>query len=220
MNRGCVAVFGGSFDPVHVGHVTLAEYFVNWLMPDELRIIPAGNPWQKGSLQANAEHRMEMARLAFHYLPTRITIDSREIQREGASYTIDTLRDLRQDLGPHTSLVFLLGADQLQKLHTWKAWQQLFDYAHLCAASRPGFTVHTSQLPPEIAREFVRRTASAEQMRNTPNGLTYLASNLAIDVSATDIRAALQSGQPLSSQVPPRVLDYIQQHHLYQTNGY
>ena len=219
MTHRCVAVLGGSFDPVHVGHVALAEYFIHWLRPDELRLLPAGNPWQKGGLQADAMHRVEMVRLAFSSMAVPVTIDDREIARAGATYTIDTLHELRSELGKDTSIAFLLGADQLQKLPTWKDWERLFAYAHLCAASRPGFAIDGEQVTPEVAREFARRAATPDQMRQTPNGLTCLASNLAFDVSATGIRADLQAGR-IPSQLPPTVLDYIQQHHLYQTNGH
>lgn len=219
MTQRCVAVLGGSFDPVHEGHVALADYFIHWLMPDELRLLPAGNPWQKSGLQANAMQRVDMLRLAFVSQSVPVTIDDRELAREGATYTIDTLRELRKELGPHTSIAFLLGADQLQKLHTWNNWVQLFDYAHLCAASRPGFGIEDAQLAPAVAREFARRTATPEHMRNTPNGLCCLASNLAIDVSATEIRAALQEGRT-PSQLAPAVLNYIQQNQLYQTHGH
>lgn len=219
MTQRCVAVLGGSFDPVHEGHVALAEYFIHWLMPDELRLLPAGNPWQKNGLQANAMQRVEMLELAFGSQPIPVTIDDREIAREGATYTIDTLRELREELGPHTAIAFLLGADQLQKLHTWKEWNRLFDYAHLCAASRPGFGIDNGQLAPEVAREFTRRAATAEQMRGTPNGLCCLISNLAMDISATEIRAALQEGR-VPPQLAPAVLNYIQQNQLYQTNGH
>ncbi len=219
MTQRCVAVLGGSFDPVHEGHIALADYFIHWLMPDELRLLPAGNPWQKPALQANAMQRVDMLRLAFASQSVPVTIDDREIAREGATYTIDTLRELREELGPQTSIAFLLGADQLQNLHTWKEWPKLFDYAHLCAASRPGFGIEGEQLAPEVVKEFARRAATPEQMRSTPNGLCYLASNLAIDVSATGIRAALQEGR-VPSQLMPAVLNYIQQNQLYQTNGH
>lgn len=219
MTGRCVAILGGSFDPVHLGHVALAEYFIHWLNPDELRLLPAGNPWQKGGLQADAFHRVEMLRLAFAGMPLSVTVDDRELARDGPTYTIDTLRELRAEMGPETSIVFLLGGDQLQKLPTWKDWNKLFDYAHLCAASRPGFLVDNQNLPPEVVREFSRRAATPAQMRQSPNGLTCLASNLAIDVSATEIRAALQEGLS-PSQLAPGVLDYVQQHHLYQTNGH
>ncbi|MES2538880.1 MAG: nicotinate-nucleotide adenylyltransferase [Pseudomonadota bacterium] len=215
--RRCIALLGGSFDPVHNGHVALGAYFAKLLVPDELRIIPAGNPWQKHGLQATGEQRVAMVERAFDRQSVPVFVDQQEIRRGTATYTIDTLRSLREELGPDVSIAFLMGADQLHQLHTWGDWQHLFDYAHLCAASRPGFTMDASHLPAQVAREFERRRGTPEQIRNTPHGLTYLASNLAVDVSATEIRSALQRGERPESLIPARVLDYIEQHHLYKS---
>lgn len=212
----CIAVLGGSFDPVHNGHVALAGYFARLLVPDEMRIIPAGQPWQKQGLQTAPEHRVAMARIAFRHLPVPVAIDEQEIRRSGATYSIDTLRALRQELGPDASISFVMGADQLQKLQTWKNWQALFELAHLCAASRPGYGLDDAMIAPEVAREFARRAATPEQIRSTPKGLTYVATNLAVDISATQIRAALDQGADVASLIPAGVLDYIQQHHLYR----
>lgn len=217
MTRRCVVLLGGSFDPVHNGHVALGDYFAKLLIPDELRIIPAGNPWQKPALRAAAEDRIEMIRLAFERQSIPVTIDRQEIRRDGATYTVDTLRGVRAELGEQTSIVFLLGADQLQRLDTWREWNKLFELAHLCAASRPGFSIQDSRIPAAVAREFSRRAATPSQIRDTPHGLTYLASNLAIDISATQIRSAFRQGVRPESQIPPGVLDYIEQHHLYQS---
>ena len=107
----------------------------------------------------------------------------------------------------------MIGADQLLKLHTWKHWTELFDCAHICAASRPGFDM--SLLPVEVARQFKRRAAAPEQLRAAPAGLSCLTANLEIDISATAIRAALHRGEDVAAFVPPAVLDYIRQHHLY-----
>jgi nicotinate-nucleotide adenylyltransferase len=212
----CVAVLGGSFDPPHKGHVAVARYFANWLMPDEMRILPAGNPWQKQDLGAPAEHRMAMARLAFTGLAMPAVLDDQEIRRTTLTYTIDTMRALRREMGEETSIAFVIGADQLQRLNTWKDWQSLFDVVHFCVASRPGFTMDAAHMPQEIAREFSRREASAAHMRETPHGLTHIATTLQVDVSATEIRALLQRRLPLPDLLPPAVLDYIKQHHLYE----
>lgn len=214
--KRCVALLGGSFDPVHNGHVALADYFVNLLQPDELRIIPAGNPWQKHGLQASGSDRMEMVRLAFDTQQVPISIDQQEILRSSATYTIDTLRAVRAELGPDVSIVFLIGADQLQHLNTWQQWQQMFDYAHVCAASRPGFAMDTAHVPDDVMQQFALHAGTPEQIRNTTHGLACLAPDLAVDISATDIRAALQRGDHPISLVPDRVLDYIEQHHLYR----
>lgn len=217
MTRRCIALLGGSFDPPHNGHVALGEYFAGLLMPDELRIIPTGNPWQKHGLQAAAPDRVAMVQRAFDQQPVPVAIDQQEIRRETATFTIDTLRAVRAEVGARTSLVFLLGADQLHHLNSWQEWQHLFDHAHLCAASRPGFAMDAQHLPAAVAHEFTRRAGTIEQIRTTPHGLGYLASNLAVDVSSTEIRSALQRGERPATLVPPAVLDYIEQHHLYKS---
>lgn len=213
----CVAILGGSFDPVHNGHVSLADHFVALLQPDELRVIPAGNPWQKDGLQASAQDRLAMVRSAFSTQKVPVTIDQQEILRDKATYTIDTLRAVRKELGPDVSIVFLMGADQLQHLNTWNDWRQLFDYAHLCAASRPGFAMDAAHVPDEVTQEFTRRAATPQQIRTTAQGMAFLAPDLAVDIAATAIRAALQRGERPISQVPLGVLDYIEQHHLYKS---
>lgn len=214
--RRCVAVLGGSFDPVHNGHVALGNYFAKLLVPDELRVVPTGNPWQKQGLNAAPQHRVAMAKLAFSGLAVPVVIDEQEIQRQSRTYTIDTLRSLRVELGPDASIAFLIGADQLQQLHTWKEWQSLFDHAHICAASRPGFDIDAGHLPAEVAREMRRREGSASQIRESAHGLAFVANNLAVDISATEIRAALHHGQNPAAFVPAGVLDYIKQHRLYE----
>lgn len=216
MTRRRILLLGGSFDPVHNGHVALAAYFTRLLHPDELRILPAGNPWQKQGLRTSPSDRVEMLRRAFTRQPVEVVIDQREILRDRPTYTIDSLRELRAEMGPQASLAFLLGADQLRQLDTWKEWRHLFGYAHLCAASRPGFAIDAAHLPTDVAAEFSRRTATPEQIRNTPHGLAYLAANLAMDISATTLRAALQRGERPQSLIPDGVLDYIEQHQLYK----
>ncbi|MES2104547.1 MAG: nicotinate (nicotinamide) nucleotide adenylyltransferase [Pseudomonadota bacterium] len=218
----CVLALGGSFDPVHAGHIALASLFARLLQPRQLRIIPTGNPWQKSRLVASAEQRLKMLDLAFRHLEEEtglsVVVDNQEIERAARlqpTYTIDTLRALRAELGEQTSIVFLIGADQLQNLHTWHQWQQLFEVAHLCAASRPGFRLDTTLLPHTVAQEFVRRAGTPEQIRTTAFGLTCLASDLDVDISATQIRAELKQGGPTTSLVPAKVLDYIQQQHIY-----
>lgn len=213
---GCVALLGGSFDPVHNGHVALGAHFCALLRPDQLRVIPAGAPWQKNGVQASPGQRADMAQLAFAGLGLPIVLDRQEIARGAPTYSIDTLRQVRAELGPDTALVFLMGADQLQRLASWRDWRALFDYAHFCVAARPGFTLCGPDLPADVAEEFTRRLGPLEQIRNTPHGLTYLAQDLAVDISATQIRAALQRGEA-DVPVPAPVLDYIEQHHLYRS---
>ncbi|MFD2366640.1 nicotinate-nucleotide adenylyltransferase [Pseudoduganella sp. GCM10020061] len=217
--KAVVALLGGSFDPVHHGHVALASLFNERLRPDQLRVIPAGNPWQKAALKASAEHRVAMLELAFGAAGIDIFIDTQEIGRGPATYAIDTLRNLRKELGPDASLVFLMGADQLQHLDSWRDWLQLFDLTHFAVAARPGYAL--DRLPPAVQEQVTARLGTAQELRDSPSGRILIAPDLAIDISATEVREALAAqGAPrqhdANSLIPGVVLDYIQQHHLYK----
>jgi nicotinate-nucleotide adenylyltransferase len=216
VNR-CVALLGGSFDPVHHGHVALAELFADLLKPDELRIVPAGKPWQKNGLQASDEDRVAMLELAFRNANAPVVLDLQEIERDSPTYTVDTLRQLRAELGPATSIVFLMGADQLHKLDTWRDWNALFDLANIGVAARPGFDLAHEALPGPVATQIKRRLATPEQVRGAPAGLVCMAHTLAVDISATEVRDTLRAGGEPSALVAPQVLDYIQQHNLYKS---
>jgi nicotinate-nucleotide adenylyltransferase len=216
----CLALLGGSFDPPHHGHVALAELFARLLHPDELRIMPAGRPWQKTTgLEAGDADRVAMLKLAFADSSAPVHIDTREIDRRGATYTVDTLRDVRAELGPDASIVFLMGADQLQKLDTWRDWRDLFALANFGVAARPGYRLDDAALPPAVAFELAHRRASFDDVRATPAGKVCLAHTLAVDISATQLRAALHADPrtDISALVAPQVLDYIQQHNLYKS---
>jgi nicotinate-nucleotide adenylyltransferase len=216
----CVLVFGGSFDPVHSGHVALVQYFSTQLQPQELRLIPTGQSWQKNALIANAADRIEMLKLALATeVDVPVVIDQQEIQRaarQQSNFSIDTLRQLRSEMGEQTCMVFLIGADQLQNLHTWKDWRQLFTLAHICVATRPGFSIDDNSINSEVAKEWSERSATLQEIKLAPAGKTFIAHDLAWDVSATDIRRELKQKQQTTSLIPPKVLDYIQQHHLYR----
>ncbi|GAB3460023.1 nicotinate-nucleotide adenylyltransferase [Massilia terrae] len=213
----CIALLGGSFDPVHIGHVALAELFADLLQPDQLRIVPAGRPWQKSKLEASDADRVAMLECAFRGAPFPVTIDLQEVERKGATYTIDTLRKVRGELGPEASIVFLMGADQLQKLDTWREWQALFGIANIGVAARPGYELAADKLPANVTRELAPRLASPAEVRASPAGRVCLAHTLAVDISATAVRDAIRHGDSANDLVAPVVLDYIQQHHLYKS---
>jgi nicotinate-nucleotide adenylyltransferase len=215
----CVALLGGSFDPVHHGHVALAGLFAQLLRPDELRIVPAGQPWQKtGGLQAGDADRVAMLKLAFGNASFGVRIDTSEIERKTPTYTVETLRALRAAVGPDASIVFLMGADQLQKLDSWRDWKELFALANFGVAARPGYRLDAAALSPAVASELAPRFASPEEVRASKAGRVCLAHTLAVDISATEVRAALRAneGAKVSALLAPQVLDYIQQHHLYK----
>jgi nicotinate-nucleotide adenylyltransferase len=219
----CLALLGGSFDPVHDGHVALAGLFARQLAPDELRIMPAGQPWQKNGLQASDADRLAMLKLAFGGAMFRTVIDTREIERDTPTYTVETLRELRAELGPDASIVFLMGADQLQKLDSWRDWTSLFELTNFGIAARPGYRLDAAALPPAVARELAQRLATPEEVRASKAGRMCLAHTLAVDISATEVRAALRADAnaderaKVSALLAPQVLDYIQQHNLYKS---
>lgn len=214
---GVVLLMGGSFDPVHAAHVAVAGYFVKLMHPDVLRLLPAGDPWQKPPLHAAAADRVKMLELAFAKQPVPVVIDTQEITRGGGSYTIDTLRALRAELGERASLSWIMGADQLMNFHRWHEWRALFGLTNFLVASRPGYLLDEAGLDPEVAKEFKRRQASAAQLRACPHGLTLLAPGLAHDLSATAIRAQLARGERAQQALPDAVLDYVEQHQLYRS---
>ncbi|EEO27001.1 nicotinate (nicotinamide) nucleotide adenylyltransferase [Oxalobacter paraformigenes] len=216
MTKRCIILLGGSFDPVHVGHVELGKYFCRLFRTDELRLIPAGNPWQKPLLKAAPQQRIDMLKCAFEPLDLSITIDTQEIDRPGATYTIDTLRSIRHEVGRNVSLIFLMGADQLLRLDTWHNWRQLFELTNIAVSARPGFSNSLTLIPKAIADEFSRRFADPGKIILTAAGLTYLATDLQINVSATEIRAALQNKQSPTALVPAPVLNYIKENNLYK----
>lgn len=216
MTHPCIAILGGSFDPVHCGHLALADYCVNLFYPNVLRIVPAGRPWQKSELNASPEHRLAMLDLAFARFPMPVVIDRQEIDRSGDSYTVDTLHAIRAEVGPEASLVFFMGADQLQRLNTWHCWRDLFELSHICAVSRPGFALDMASVPDAVREEFAQRLSTPEKIRASSCGLTCHAPGLHSDISSTMTRSSLRQGIWPSALVPAAVLDYIEQHHLYQ----
>jgi nicotinate-nucleotide adenylyltransferase len=208
-----IGIFGGTFDPIHFGHLRLAEELASALRLAEVRFIPAGQPPHRVSPRTDAAHRLEMTRLAITGNP-RFVLDDREILEPRASYTFDTLTSLRQELGRDLSFWLLMGADAFLGLTSWKNWQQLFDLAHIAVAHRPGYRLPQSDaLPDALQRELQQRSCAT--LPDTPAGSVFLKSVTALDISATAIRQHLSSGTGARYLVPDSVLDYIQQHNLY-----
>ena len=142
-----------------------------------------------------------MLALAFPHWPMPVVIDEQEVRRDGDSYAIDTLRALRAELGPEVSIAMALGADQLLNLHTWRDWLQLFDLAHLCFATRPGFALQGQALDPAVAEQLARRLASPAQLKASAHGLAFIATNLAVDVASNGVEAVA-----LAAELDPDVI--------------
>jgi nicotinate-nucleotide adenylyltransferase len=193
LNVRRIGLFGGTFDPVHNAHVALASTARDSLALDELRWVPAGQPWQKARPISAAAHREAMVRLAIEG-HARFTLDRIEIERSGPSYTLDTVREL-QRREPGHEWVLVIGWDQYCGLHTWLQWQTLLGCVTLAVAARPG---ETRPVHPEVA-------ALAHRMVPLPM----------MDISSTDIRARVAQGQSITHLVPAAVARYIEQQALY-----
>ena len=194
-----VGIFGGSFDPVHLAHVALAQASLQALQLDELRWIPAGNPWQKARSITAAEHRVAMVQAAIADEP-RSVLDRIEIERSGPSYTLDTVRALTsaQQPRPDRSQWFLIiGQDQYSSLHTWRHWQELLSLVTLAVANRPG----------DIRAPHADVQRLAHRMVPLPM----------LDISSTQIRQRVAAGLDITPLVPPAVARYIELHGLYRS---
>lgn len=188
-----IGLFGGTFDPPHNAHVALASLALRELALDELRWIPAGQPWQKSRVITPAVHREAMVRLAMGDEP-RFVLERCEIRREGPSYTLDTVREL-QAARADAEWFLIIGHDQYAGLHTWRDWRELLGRVTLAVANRPGAVAE----PHADVKAFAHRAVP----------LPMLA------IASTDIRARVASGQDIGALVPAGVARYIEAHHLY-----
>lgn len=208
----CIGILGGTFNPIHIGHLHLAEQLLAQLKLESIRFIPSANPPLKSPPQVSAQHRANMVKLAIANNPT-LQIDTRELERTGPSYTIDTLRSLRMELGAETSISLLMGYDALLGLPKWHEWQSLLDVAHIIVVNRP----QSSGEPPPALLSLLKtkQTATPEALFHAPAGKIYFAQIKPLDVSSSQIRALLAQGKPVNKWLDSNVLAYIQQHHLY-----
>lgn len=186
---------GGTFDPIHNGHLVAASEVAYSFGLDEVVFVPTGMPWQKEDVTPS-EDRYLMTVIATASNP-RFTVSRVDVDRPGFTYTIDTLRDL-QELYPDDELFFISGADAVAQILSWRDHEQLWDLAHFVAVSRPGHVLDTENLP-----------ADAISQLEVP----------ALAISSTDVRARARSGEPVWYLVPDGVVQYIAKHHLYRSNS-
>ena len=212
-----IGVLGGTFDPIHYGHLRLAEEVGRGLKLDEVRFIPSGTPPHRGAPQVSAADRVAMVRLAIRGNPL-FTLDERETRRAGPAYSVDTLAELRGELGPDRPLCLLVGADACLDLATWSRWHDLFSLAHVVIAHRPGFPVDTwqSRMPQPLAREYAARAMQQPlAVHLAPAGGVVVIAIAALDISATRIRDCVRARASPRYLLPDSVLDYIERNALY-----
>jgi nicotinate-nucleotide adenylyltransferase len=214
-----IGIFGGTFDPIHFGHLRLAQELAESMRMEEVRFLPGGTPPHRASPQVTSLQRLEMARLAIDGNPL-FKIDDREVKLSGPGYTVDTLTEVRREIGDKRPLCLLLGADAFLELATWHRWHELFGLAHLVVAHRPGFPPESwpGRMPEPLAREYAaRHMRQPFAVHLSPAGGIATQAIAALDISASMIRDSLARGVSPRYLLPDPVLDYIRGHGLYAT---
>ncbi|MBB5018388.1 nicotinate-nucleotide adenylyltransferase [Chitinivorax tropicus] len=212
-----VGIFGGTFNPIHFGHLRIAQELIDILGLKRLHLIPTGTPPHRAEPSVTARQRAEMAMLAVQDHP-HIVLDEREVVREGFCYTVDTLTALRADYGPDQPLVLLVGADAFLGLMGWHRWSALFELAHIVVAHRPGVLTHTWQdaMPIELLREYEHRHCDdAAALALAPAGRVLPLAVTQLDISSTAIRQMVAKTRSPRYLLPDAVLRYIEEHSLY-----
>jgi nicotinate-nucleotide adenylyltransferase len=206
-----LAIFGGTFDPVHYGHLRCADEARQKLNLKSLYLLPAGTPPHRNAPGATANQRLKMLQLALPEFP-QLEIDDREIRRSGPSYMLDTLQELSTEF-PQRPLLLLLGEDAANHLHSWFHWENLFALAHIVILTRPGAKAEYRQ---DLAKQIQQRLAIDQQelFRSQAGGVLRLPVT-SIDVSATTIKSVIRLGRSPRVMLPGTVLDYINENHLY-----
>ena len=208
-----LAIFGGTFDPVHFGHLRTALELKQQLEFDEMRMLPCHMPSHRDLPVASSGQRLRMLQLAVEDEPG-LMVDDREIERGGVSYMVDTLQSFRDELGARISLSLVVGMDSFLSLPQWHEWQRITDLAHVVVVARPG-----SQLPDSgIIERFVhaRLSDSVAELKGSASGRVLFKELTPLDISASHIRQLVEQGQSPRFLLPDVVWAFIKQHGLYQ----
>ncbi|MDY0011751.1 MAG: nicotinate-nucleotide adenylyltransferase [Rhodocyclaceae bacterium] len=220
VESGPIGIVGGTFDPIHYGHLRLAEEARETLGLSSVHLIPSGQPPHRSAPRTPALLRLELARLAVAGNPA-LEVDGLEVESPDPSYTVLTLEALRQRLGPSQPLVLILGADAFEGLPTWYRWHELLALAHIAVANRPGYAPHGRRWPdvqsPELAAACTGRIGrDPAVLRLAPAGRVVTFDMTPLAISASLIRDLLRTGHSARYLLPDGVLDYIQTHGLYR----
>lgn len=195
-----IGVMGGTFDPIHHGHLVAASEVQAEFDLDQVVFVPTGRPWQKtGQRVSPAEDRYLMTVIATASNP-RFSVSRVDIDRRGPTYTVDTLRDLRAEWGPEAEFFFITGADALEQILTWRDVEELFEMAHFVGCTRPGHHAGTEHLPEGLPDEAVT-----------------IVEIPALAISSSECRERVRAGHPIWYLVPDGIVQYINKRHMYGT---
>lgn len=213
---GALGLFGGTFDPIHFGHLRLATELAEAFRLERVLFVPAGLPYHRGrDAHATSDQRLTMVKLAIGR-DARFDVDDRELRREGPTHTYDTLAEVRKERGPDTPLVFLTGSDAFSKVDTWHRWLDLFGLAHFVVAIRANDEEWQSKGPGAFPRDaWPRVTLDPRELLSAPAGkvMSYFMTPIAI--SSTAIRNLAADGASIRYLTPDPVVEYVRSHRLY-----
>ena len=212
-----LGLFGGTFDPIHFGHLRLATELAEAFKLEQVIFLPAGLPYHRGAgAHASAEQRLTMVKLATQR-DARFDVDDRELRRAGPTYTYDTLAEVRAERGAQVPLVFLIGSDAFGQIHTWHRWTELFDLAHFVVAIRADDQEWQSKGPGAFPKDaWPRITLNPREMLSAPAGkiMTFFMTPIAI--SSTAIRTLAHESASIRYLTPDPVVEYVRSHNLYK----
>lgn len=211
-----IGILGGTFNPIHFGHLRMAQELADAMNLDTVRFIPAANPPHKDTPTISAEQRAAMVKLAIAD-NDRFVFDDRELHRAGASYTVDTLLSLREELGDKTSITLFMGSDAFTKFDTWHRWQEIITLCHIALVQRPPLLVQEHKLSKTL-ETFLHNhySENSDDLHHQASGVVTMRQITALDISSTAIRHGLQHGDSVRYLIPDNVIEYIQQHKLYR----
>ena len=213
LSHTAIGILGGTFDPVHCAHLRIALDVLEHCRLEQVRFIPNAQSPLREQARASSADRLAMLQAAIADEP-HFSVDTRELHREGQSFTVDTLADLRGELAD-TPLCFILGADAFSQLHRWHEWSRLLELAHLVIAQRPGCEIVLDD--DRLATVYHERlTGDVQALHNSPAGTIYTCEVTQLAISATQVRDRVHEGKSVRWLVPDAVWEYIQQHRLYQ----
>ena len=208
-----VALFGGTFNPIHFGHLNLANNLVDYLQIESVRMIPCAIPPHRETPNVSAEHRMAMLALATAG-NNAIVADDLELKRKGTSFSIDTVTQVRQDIGAKTPLFFCLGMDSVSTIDSWHRWTDLLDNCHIVACSRPNY-----HLPKDgVVTSWVEQHLCEDltELKKQSHGCVHLCKIPPLDISSSSIRDSIKCGKSIDQMTTQSVVNYIRQHSLYE----
>ena len=206
-----VGIFGGTFDPVHYGHLRTAFEVLQELSLDEVRFVPCGDPPHRGVTFADAGIRAHLVELATRNQP-EFSVDERELRRDGPSYTIDTLQSFRLEF-PGRSLCLIVGMDAFLGLPGWHRWNEILDYAHLVVAHRPGWQAPREGTLGKLLGE--RRVDRTADIHGAESGRIYVHAVTQLEIASTEIRKLVAAGRDPRFLMPDAVRDAIIERHCY-----